>query len=262
MSLSTDQAPKASLGVGALISDSFSVFFSKIIHILVLGFVPALAGLVISGFVQGWGITVGLETPAPGDFAVVPLFLSLILQLAVYGIGVAMLVLLAYDAKQGRSRPIAGYFIPALQSAVPIAILTMAATLLMGLGLVAFVIPGIWIYACLSVIVPAVMIDRSGFGALQRSFTLTKGYRWPIVVVLIVVMICTGLINTAAMFLFGLMAAALGTGGLMIFVTVMGLSVIAALSYGLTGIALVLIHARLCEIKEGARISDLASVFD
>ncbi|MGR3513410.1 MAG: hypothetical protein ACU0GG_11660 [Paracoccaceae bacterium] len=250
------------LGAGGIIGDSFSIFFSKIGKVLMLAFLPTLVGLVISGALAGWGVTLGYEDPTftGGGGDVAGFVLSIIVSMGFYGLTIALLVLLAYDAKQGRSRPLGEYFAPALKSIVPIVVLALVVGILAAIGFVALIIPGLWVYAVFAVVYPAIAIEGVGFGGLRRSAALTKGYRWPIVGVIIVIGICTFVLNFAAGFGGAMLFGIVGNGS--IIMSVLITSVIYAISYGLSAISIALIYARLREIKEGVSVSDLAAVFD
>lgn len=249
------------LGVGNIVSESFSIFFSKIGKVLALAFLPTLAGLVISGLLIGWGATLGYEEPAfVSGTGIAGFLLSLLISMGFYGMTIALLVLLAYDAKQGRSRPIGEYFAPALRSSAAIVILAIVTGILAALGFMAFIIPGLWIYAVFAVVYPAVAIEGAGFKGMKRSAQLTKGYRWPIVGVLTIIGICTFVLNFAVGFGGGMIVGMVGED--LMFVMLVVNAAIYAITYGLSGISVALIYARLREIKEGVSVSDLAAVFD
>lgn len=252
---------KIALGAGAIISESFSIFFSKIGKIVLLGFLPTLIGLVVSGLLIGWGPTLGdLDAGGAGQFSWVGYALSMIVNMGFYGLTIALLVLLAYDAKQGRSRPLGEYFAPALRSVVPVVITAILIAIAAGIGFVALIIPGLWVYAVFAVVYPAIAIEGVGFRGLGRSIQLTKEYRWPIVGVIVVVGICTFVLNFIAGFMFAILGSILGEGALIVSLLLNAL--IYAITYGLSGISIALIYARLREIKEGVSVSDLAAVFD
>lgn len=262
MSTADTNLSQEPLGVGQLVSTTFSIFFANIVKIIILGFIPTALGLVVSGLLNGWGVALGSEEPnflTPG--AGVSFVIGLIIQMAIYGITIALLVLLAYDAKMGKSRPLGDYFAPALFAAVPIAVLTIVATIAMSLGMIALIIPGLWIYAVFSVMAPAVLIDGVGFRGLRRSAELTKGYRWPVLGTLLIILVCTFLIGIVV----GLVIAGvafLNTSGFGILVSIIVSALLYSLTYGLSGIAVSLIYARLREIKEGVGVDKLAEVFD
>lgn len=250
--------PKASLGVGEIISDSFSILFGKFFQVIIVAFVPSLIGYLISGLLNGFGVAIGLAEPQftnPG--AGIAFALSLLVNMAIYSITTALLVQLAYDAKLGRPVQIGRYFGPALSTILPLTILSIIATILIGIGFAVLIVPGLWVYAVFSVVAPAIVIERAGFGGLGRSASLTKGYRWPIVGTLLLGLICMMIINLVTGFVIGIVVA---IGG-----TILGVILFAALGAigaGLLSILVALIYARLREIKEGVSIDQIASVFD
>ena len=117
----------------------------------------------------------------------------------------------------------------------------------------------------------AAVIDRSSFGSLGRSARLTKEYRWPIVGLFIVMFIIVFILQLVVG---GAIAAVLfasvdtlatiengiSTGSIIIFGLIV--SLIYGLAYGLSGIAVALVYARLREIKEGVAVDQIASVFE
>ena len=258
MTDTSQSAPKLPLGVGAIIADTFSIFFRNIIPVFILGFLPALAGIIISVALIGWGATIGTGAV---DFSTtlgtVQYLVALFLQLAIYGIAVAMLVQLAYDSKLGRPIKVQSYFAPALRGVVPIVILGIVYYLMIVFASIALVIPGLWVWAVFSVLVPAIVIENAGFRALGRSATLTKEYRWPVLGALLLILVCS--------FLIGLV---FGLGGVLLenlvgpMVTGVIFAGLTGLSYGLIGISISLIYARLREIKEGIGVDDLVAVFE
>ena len=63
------------------------------------------------------------------------------------------------------------------------------------LGLLALVIPGLWLVGCFSMLTPVVALESVGpFDALRRSFTLVKGRWWPTIGFLLLV----GLLGSVA----------------------------------------------------------------
>jgi hypothetical protein len=101
------------------------------------------------------------------------------------------------------------------------------------LGLLAFVIPGIWLAGCFSMLSPVVALETVGpFDALRRSFALVKGRWWPTIGFLLLV----GLLGSVASQLVQLIALPaltatnvdLGTGlGFVVLIVVQGLVVAA-----------------------------------
>lgn len=263
MSMESIEGVKVPLGVGQIISESFSIFFGNIIKVVALGFIPTLIGLIIAGLLTGFDVALGSAEPdffAPGAGALFAI--STVVQMGIYGVTIALLVQMAYDAKQGKSRKLATYYAPALKAAFPIALLAIVSAILMGIGLLLLVVPGLWIYAVFSVMAPAVVIDKVGFRGLGRSTQLTKEYRWPVLGALIIMLVVTVLLSFAVTFLAGIFASIVGFGAVGVVLTILISGLVYAFTYGLSGITVALIYARLREIKEGVSVEELAAVFD
>ncbi len=252
----------APLGVGGIISDSFSILFRNFILVMILAFIPTLLGIVVSGSIGGWNYALGdyeSEFSLGGNVNYAAVALDLIIQLVVYGLATAFLVQLAYDSKLRRDVVPTKYIRPAFAAAIPIAVLGTIIGILAVVGAVALIIPGLWIYAVFSMTSPAIVIERIGYRGMGRSRELTKGYRWPILGAVIIISICSGLVAAAIGFVFGFLGSAAGIG---IVTSVAINSLGGAFGTGLGGIAIALIYARLREIKEGVSVDQISSVFE
>jgi len=260
MTDATAAQPKAPLGAGSIIGESFSILFGHVFQIILVAFVPTLIGFIISGLLNGFDVALGQQ---PQDFsnasAGIGAALSFVINMVVYAITTALLVQLAYDAKLSRPIRIGRYISPALGAAVPLAILTIVVTVLLVIGFMLLIVPGLWVYAVFSVLAPVIVIERAGFGGMGRSASLTKEYRWPIVGALILAFILVMILQVVAMFVVGMIAMA-GTVGMII--SVILLVAISTLGAGYLSILVSLIYARLREIKEGVSVDQIASVFD
>ena len=260
MSDTTLSEPKVPLGVGAIISESFSILFSNFIKVMFLAFGGTFILFLIGAFV----ITQPNFTSQEDILTQMWTYLGAIfvVSIAVYGVVTAMLVQLAYDAKLNRSHGMGTYFSTALRSVVPILILSAVVGIAVGLGFIALIVPGLWLLGVFAVVTPAVVIERAGFGALGRSIELTKEYRWPIIGALIIVGIISNVIQKVGEFIAQLAvgSAGFGTGAIITYGIIF--SLLAAIGYGLGGISSALIYARLREIKEGVSVDEIASVFD
>lgn len=252
-----------SLGVGELVSDSFSILMRNFLSVVLLALIPTIFSLVASGLAIGWGTALGINEPVfTSGIDGIYFLLSSVAQIVGYGVTTALLVQLAYDTKLERPVQLGRYVGPALGAAVPIAILTILSSFLMIFGMVLLIVPGLWIYAVFSVMPAAVVIEKIGFGGLGRSQRLTKDYRWPILGTVILIGIINSIFTFAAVFIVGLMIAAMGASFVSIAVGVLAYAAISSIGLGLGAISIALIYARLREIKEGASVRDIAAVFE
>ena len=256
MSTTADIDSKMPLGVGSIIGESFSILFKHFIPVLVMAIIPNALALLIGGALVGVGVTMGTAEPDfSSSIGVTSWVVVFVLQIVCYGLTTALLVQLAYDAKLGRSVQLGRYVSPAISAAVPIAVLSLFAGVLIGLASLALIIPGIWLYAVFSMTAPAVVIERAGFRGLGRSKSLTKDYRWPIVGALLLTGICIGVFNFIATFAAGVLSGS-------VIVSVVAYLIPTSIGAGLASICVALIYARLREIKEGMSVDQIASVFD
>lgn len=263
MTTSTTNLSGAPLGVGAIISESFSILFRHLGPVLILSLGPTLLNIVISGLLNGWNAALGMAEPtAPDGGYFIRGGISTVVQLVLSGVTTALLVQMAYDAKLQRPLRLGEYFGPALSAAIPIAILGLGAGILTVLGFILLIVPGLWVYAVYSMMPAAVVIEKVGFGGLGRSAALTKDYRWPIVGAAILLGIIGAVVGFVAMFIVGLMLGATGFSGVGMVIGILVLALITAGGAALGSISVALIYARLREIKEGTSVRDIAAVFD
>jgi hypothetical protein len=139
---------------------------------------------------------------------------------------------------------------------------SLLAVTAIGLGFVALVVPGFILWTILWVVVPVAVNEGLGpIGSLSRSAELTKGYRWQIFGILVIIIIISAVVSLILGFVFGFSAVELDTprslSGAVILDLVISVlfgafyAVVTAVGYYLLRIA-----------KEGVDISRLAMVFD
>lgn len=253
------QPAKVPLGVGEIISSSFSIMFGNFFKVFVLGFIGAFLGFVVTAVFLGFGVATGtadLEAGDPGT-VIFGTLASTAINMVIYGLVTALLIQLAYDAKLGRTNSLGAYFKSALPAILPIAVLSIVIGILSAIGAIALLIGALWVYAVFYVTAPVAVIERGGFGSMGRSAALTKEYRWPIVGLFLLIVIVSIILQIIGMVLVGILAAVGGSilGGI-------GLAMMNGLGYALGGIVAALVYARLREIKEGVDVDQIASVFD
>lgn len=275
--MSDISAPSAPLGIGAIISESFSIFFKRLIPIFLIGFVTYFAITLIAGLLLGFDLVLGqtqsFDVDNPDAFAgpsaaqVIGLAVMGLFSILAYGFVISAIVLMAYDTKLGRPLRMSGYIGAALPVAPMVFLISLIVGLAVGLGFLLLVVPGLWLAAVFSVVIPAVVIERAGFGALGRSADLTKGYRWSIVgLYLVMFLIAIVISSVLGVLILGVAAATVTTesGAIGLFggITLAAAdAVVSALSYGFTAVMSALVYARLREIKEGVGVDSLADVF-
>jgi|GEM_PF-3769067 len=251
---------KQPLGIGAIFSNTFSIYFRRFIPFMLIGLIPSLVLNGISTFMmadmfraQATGDVLALNevfTPFYWVFMV----LSLLLVFVMMGV----YTLAAYDTWLGKPLAIGSYIGRTLGSIVPIIVLGIAFYVIITVGFVLLVLPGLYLIARFFVFTPAILVEGAGFGGLGRASELSKEYRWPMVLAVIALGIIIILVSLASQLVMGLVL--IGTGGLAAFAVVQ--SIIAAIVYSISAIFTALLYARLREIKEGIGMEGLAQVFE
>jgi hypothetical protein len=241
------------LGIGALIAQSFRLLFANFATLFPLAFVPALL-LAILGYLTD------TATPPPSDPAEVPdmglgpgaLLLGLLASLIGFFV-MGFMALAALDAVIGKRHTVGEYTAQTLRHFLPIVGLGIALSFALVVGLLLFIVPGLYIAARYLPWIQTVVFENAGWSGLGRARDLTEGYRWPLVAALLLF----GLLVLAAAFVIAPLAVTIG-GPLAVLVE----AVLTGLYYALVSIFGALIYARLREIKEGLSIPQIAALID
>jgi hypothetical protein len=125
---------------------------------------------------------------------------------------------------------------------------------LVGIGFVLLIVPGI-ILGCMYYVAPqACLLERTGvFASLSRSAALTKGHRWQIFGILLVVFLTSAIVT----FLLGLILSGAGAT-VTALVGALWQALVGAFGAVLGGV----LYFQLRSVKEGFDIDQIASVFD
>ena len=277
--------------IGRVFSNTFSVISRSFAPLAVIvGLFSALPTLIynywnltqLARFQQAGGAA-AFENPTMASVAVIAGLVFLVLGF----LAQAALVRLTVEDLSGR-RPAIGdcieialrRFFPMLGIGLVVFLALILAGIVMGLvmGILAF--SGLFIVAALigiaaafipaamwlisiSVAIPVAVQERVGvFGSISRSRALTKGSRWPIFGLLLIIGIAAGLIQAAFSLLFRFaLASASGLSGAGIIVGAVGGSLVTSIFSALISVAIAVIYAELRQVKEGASVDELAEIF-
>jgi len=132
-------------------------------------------------------------------------------------------------------------------------------------SLVAFALVA-WFGVRISVSVPATVVEGLGvLDGLRRSMQLTKGYGWPIFILLLVIFVGSIIAALIAQFVFSLVPVLpLQNGSVsLLFVAVQLINIMIGMAlYGPVLAALGVIHNRLVFLKDGTSPPSVVAVFD
>jgi len=158
---------------GRVLSDTFAIFFANfmafgVIVLIILS--PTFVG-------QGWLILAAQQDP--NEFST----WSLVLMLLGVVLSPLATAALTYGVfQQVRSKPVSvgDCFSVGFSRMFPVLGVGILVGIIVMVGMVLCIIPGVIAATVLAAAVPAVVIERLGvFRSLSRSSELTKGFRWP-----------------------------------------------------------------------------------
>jgi len=270
-------AVQQSFRVGDVISQSFQTTIRNIIPFGILAIIAVVIVVVLFllvGTVFGISIPVspgmmqpGAQMPGIGAGFVVGIIIVALLAFAIY---MGVMAAITYGTVQDlRGQPVSiggllqsavslvppviGTFIVLLGVFLGLAIVAVILAFIPILGMLADIVLFVFVYIIFWVVIPVAVAERQGPVAnLKRSIELTKGNRWRIlgiILLLIVISICISLISIVFMFLGPIIGGIVQ--GLLNAVFMVFSAVLVAVGY-----------YRLRVAKEGVDIGDIAKVFD
>jgi hypothetical protein len=254
-----------SVSIGRVFSRAFGTIGSNPIATLGISFLfgalPALgaATLLQSATAQELGVIGSLGVMLVGLGSIV---VSIVLAAVTQG----ALVRATVAHSQGGTAGFAESAMAGLSMVVPLFIVALLSALGIGLGFALFLVPGVMLYCMWAVCAPALVEERLGpIEALRRSRYLTKGARWKVFGLVLVVLISywlfLGLIGVFSTAVFG--EAAIGEAGFLnrsagqLAVS----AIMQTLSSAVWSVVLASLYVELREWKDGPAADALAEIF-
>jgi uncharacterized membrane protein len=184
------------------------------------------------------------------------------------GVSLAMLVLMlvlnmlssavilhgAFQDMRNRPVSLAESLKVGLRRFLPLMGLAFLVALLMVIGLIFLIIPGLFLYTIWFVSVAACVVERTGaWASMRRSRELTKGHRWKVFGI-VLLLILLSLLNP----LLQLVLTAAGGETL----ATIGTAIWTAIGASFSSVIIAVTYYELRAAKEGIDIEQIASVFD
>jgi hypothetical protein len=237
--------------VGAVLNRTFSVLSRNFLPFFIVLVVANLPILLMSH-------DLGTAPANPGELAsgsVVASILGGFLSVALNMLSQAIILYGAFQDMRGQRVNLGESLGVGLSRFFPIVGLAIVASLLMGLGFILLIIPGLILMTMWFVATPACVVEQLGpFQSMKRSSQLTKGHRWKIFGLIFVLLIISSIISPA------LTVSLAAIGGRLLAVTG------SVIWHGVWGafyaIAVVVTYHDLRVAKEGIDIEQIAAVFD
>jgi uncharacterized membrane protein len=253
------------MSIGRVFQRAFSAIALNPVVILGLALVVgALPGLLFSyAFVQlGIGSPTALQSGAisfRGFMAAA--FLSSVIMFVFSALVQGALTRATVSAIEGTRATFGQSLSAAVLVLLPLIGLSLLWALGVGIGFMLLIVPGIMLLMAWAVAVPSLVVERQGvFAAFRRSSELTKGSRWKIFGLSLVLLVIYWLISVV-IGLVGLRPYSAATVGAMTVTTSIGSVVLNTVFNALWGTIQSSLYVELREAKEGDSIDSLARVF-
>jgi predicted neutral ceramidase superfamily lipid hydrolase len=249
----------APFAVGASISKTFRIFGKGWWKFFVLTLVPMapyyIYQLVTQPLTPQAAIARQMQMQTHLVAYLVGMGVSFIVGIALQSLAYATCLYGAYETMRGKDFSIAESFSVGLGRLAPVLGTAVAVGILTGLASLLLVVPGAIVYLMMYVALPVCVVERLGpFDSVRRSRLLTKGSRWKILGLLL--LMCLAIMIVGAVF-GGIGAALAGLRGYAI-----GAGLVSVLIYSFFAVLAAVVYHDLRVAKEGVDIETLTSVFE
>lgn len=245
------QETRPVFSLGSVLERGFAIYFRNIVTfstIALLVIIPYILLLML--------ISQGEIQFDQGLMTVVLLLLNLLLTY----LATAAIAYGTFRAMQGQRASIGDCLSSGLALVFPVLGVAILSAFAVLLGLFLLIVPGLIVLTMLWVAIPAMVVERPGVTrAMGRSADLTKGYRWRVFGIIVILM----LINAASGMIVNAPFAAGGAQTLSSMAWNAGLSgFLAAFQTALAAVMATVVYHDLRVAKEGIGVGDIARVFD
>ncbi len=271
--MTTEAIQSRKLDIGVVLQTTFQVLGRNLATFTILGLVLAGLPQLLLALVQvGW-VSSNMEELSRGNITMGPGLIASagmgsLAAIITTAILQGALIYATVQDLNGQKPNIAEALANGLRSFLPVIVVSILFALAVGFGMILLLVPGIMIACAWCVAIPSLVADRTGiFGSFSRAADLTRGNRWAIfglfvvlLVILIVVSAIASAITAAALFanpdaLTNPLQAALNPVNI-------GISVIQQTVSSILGATLIaVLYVELRRLRDGAGPQWLAEIF-
>jgi uncharacterized membrane protein len=239
-------APAGTFRVGVVLSRTFSLFPRTVAKFIVVSAAASLPTIAFMG---------GESTTNPDVRTIVTALVAVIVALFLNALSQAAILYGAFQEMRRRPVSLMESLAKGLTRFLPVIGVSICLAFGIMIGFILLIVPGIIFWIMWSVATPVCVVERRGpISSMSRSQELTKGYRWAIFGVILLVTIAGGIVQKGLEML--LMATVGGVPAVVV------LWVWQALFVLFEAILVIVIYHDLRVAKEGVDVEQIASVFD
>jgi hypothetical protein len=237
------------LRLGSIISRSVAVLSRHALTFLIVTLI-AYSPMLLIGSTQ---TTEPIE-PSEALSQALWVLLGVVLLMVLSTLGYAIVVHAAFQDMRRRPVRLTESLNVGLGRFLPLIGLAFVAGFLIVLGLILLIIPGLILYTTWFVAVPACVVERCGpWTSLRRSRELTKGYRWKLFALALLLLVVSFGSSLVASGLAALAGPIVGLGGQLIWNGIWA---------AFSAIVIAVTYYELRVAKEGVDIDQIMAVFD
>ena len=234
-------SPPRTFSVGRILEGSLNVLFRNFVPFIAISALAGVPELIFS-------LAATKSSPANS-------WVQILLGLVLGAVCQAMIVYGTFQALRGRPVQIGQSLGIGLRRAIPVVGTSLASGIVIAIGFIVLVVPGLIAMTVFFVAEPACVVERLGpFESLGRSTELTRGYRWPVFGLAFVI----GIVEVIIGAIIGAML--LHAGSLVAYAIVM--FVWGALVRAYMSVLVAIVYHDLRVLKEGIDLDRIAAVFD
>jgi hypothetical protein len=237
----------AAIRVGDVLADSLRLFLARAVPFIGLSLIAYAPTFI-------FGLLITASSPGTSNAAALS-FLTIIIRLACSSLANAAIIYGVVQELRGRGFTFSDSLRIGFGRMGVVIGLSLLVGILVGLAAILLVVPGLIVWCVYAVAVPVCIVESLGPRAsMTRSSFLTKGNRWRIFGLFVVILIASIVIGA----IIGFLAGTAGGIRLVQIASFLIESVVGAFN----AVAVGVLYYQLRVAKEGADIEKIASVFD
>jgi hypothetical protein len=239
--------------VSDVLSQTFTVIFANIVPfglLAILMMSPTYIFLILVYFADYQYFSSLVDSGFGGWFSI-----SGIIEFLLSSLLAAALVYGTFQEIRKQNISLQDCIFRGLEQIVPVIGVAFVTAIMVGVGLMFFMIPGFIILTIVWVAIPAAVVEKSGVGdSVQRSFDLTSGFRWKVAEIAAFAVVLEYAIDFVAELFFSAFQS------LVIYLLIYVLLSAAAAVF--SGVLTAVSYSQLRLAKEGTGVDEIAAVSD
>jgi hypothetical protein len=243
--------------IGGIFGRSFGVLSRNLPSFVLLAVIPALPPVVLTLFPMASHVARPGQTPQLGALmtALALLIAGVLLWLFLSFVAQAIILHGAFQDMRGRPVLFGESAMKGLARFLPVLGVAICVVLTVAFGVILLVFPAFIFMSMYYVALPVCVVERRGpFASMKRSAALTKGHRWKVFGLVVLLAIISSIASLAVSTLFGLSGSAL--------VVAAGTLVWTSLFGAYCAVVVAVLYHDLRVAHDGVDIEQMAAVFD